>query len=115
METSAPPPSALNAPAATQDAAVVFGILSSEKRRKILVALTAGKGMSATQLAPIVGRTQDGTLKHLIELRQAKMVRMSPDPEDHRRQLYVLTESVQVIRTEQGLDLDFGCCVWRVR
>jgi len=104
----------MNAPAEPQ-AAVVFGILSSEKRRKILVALAAGTGMSASQLAPIVGRTQDGTLKHLIELREAKMVRMSPDPVDNRRRLYVLTEAVQVIRGEQGLDLDFGCCVWRVR
>lgn len=115
METSALPPSALNAPVALTEAAVVFSILSSEKRRKILVALTAGKGMSATQLAPIVGRTQDGMLKHLIELREAKMVRMSPDPDDHRRQLYVLTEALQVRRSEQGLELDFGCCVWRVR
>ena len=115
MSSSSIPPSIMNAPAEPQAAAVVFGILSSEKRRKILVALAAGTGMSASQLAPIVGRTQDGTLKHLIELREAKMVRMSPDPVDNRRRLYVLTEAVQVIRGEQGLDLDFGCCVWRVR
>lgn len=93
----------------------MFSVLSSEKRRKILLALSAGTGMSASQLAPVVGRSQDGTLKHLIELREAKMVRMSPDPVDNRRRLYVLTEAVQVIRSEQGLDLDFGCCVWRVQ
>ncbi len=43
------------------------------------------------------------------------MVRMSPDPVDNRRRLYVLTEAVHMIRSEQGLALDFGCCVWRVR
>jgi DNA-binding transcriptional ArsR family regulator len=115
MTTSALPPSVLNAPVPFQEAAAVFSVLHSEKRRKILLALAAGTGMSASQLAPVVGRSQDGTLKHLIELREAKMVRMSPDPVDYRRRLYVLTEAVQVIRSEQGLELDFGCCVWRVR
>jgi DNA-binding transcriptional ArsR family regulator len=114
VTTSALPLPALNAPVPFQEAAAVFSVLSSEKRRKILVALAAGTGMSASQLAPVVGRTQDGTLKHLIELREAKMVRMSPDPVDNRRRLYVLTEAVQVNRSEQGLELDFGCCVWRV-
>ena len=93
----------------------MFGILSSEKRRKILVALAAGTGMSATQLAPVAGRSQDGTLKHLMELRAARMVQITRDPADQRRQLYRLAPRVQVIHSEQGLELDFGCCVWRVR
>lgn len=39
---------------------------------------------------------------------------MSRDPVDERRQLYSLTPAVQVRHTEAGLEMDFGCCVFRV-
>ncbi len=43
------------------------------------------------------------------------LVRMARDPHDERRQLYTLDPSVIVRRTDAGLELDFGCCLVRVR
>lgn len=89
--------------------------MGNSKRRVLLAALVDGQGKAASQVAPLVGRTQDAAMKHLTEMREAGLVQMSRDPNDNRRQLYFLTPSVKVIPRESGVDLDFGCCVWRVR
>jgi len=93
---------------------VIFPVLNNEKRRRILVALSGGEGRASSQLAPVIGLSQDATLKHLIELRAAGLVNMALDPSDERRQLYTLSPAILVNRTDKGLELDFGCCVVRV-
>ena len=113
MTTPSPVPSAVPAQAAAFNANEVFSILGNEKRRRLLVALSDGKGQAASQLAPLISRTQDSTMKHLLEMKAAGLVTMARDPVDERRMLYTLSPAVQVRRTETGLEMDFGCCLTR--
>ena len=113
-----PPTAPVSTPAAVAplDEEAVFSALGNEKRRKLLLALADGQGKPACQLVHLmVGRTHDAALKHLTELREARLVQMAKDPTDARRQLYTLTAAVKVVREAGGLERDFGCCVWRVR
>ena len=106
---SRPPAPSGNATGPNPD--VIFAALADPVRRRLLQILTDGKPRPASQLAPSVGRRLDATLKHLGALRDAGFLLASPDPADARRQLYALGPAVSVNRTEQGMEMDFGCCV----
>lgn len=111
-----PSPPAGTAPATGGfDPKIIFPVLANEKRRRILAILAGGEGRAASQLAPVIGLKQDATLKHLIELRAAGLVTMARDPDDDRRQRYTISPAIAVTRTEKGLEMDFGCCLVRVR
>ena len=114
MTTPFPVPNVVPAEPAALNANEVFSILGNEKRRRLLVALADGVGRAASQLAPLISRTQDATMKHLLEMKAARLVTMARDPVDERRQLYTLSPAVQVRRTEAGLEMDFGCCLIRL-
>jgi len=115
MSSSSALPNVVPAIAAKLIPKEVFSILGNEKRRRLLVALSNGAGQAASQLAPLIGRTQDSTMKHLLEMKAAGLVTMARDPVDERRMLYTLSPSVQVRRTETGLEMDFDCCLMRVK
>lgn len=115
MTTPFPVPNAVPAEPAALNATEVFSILGNEQRRRLLVALADGVGKAASQLAPLISRTQDATMKHLLEMKAARLVTMARDPVDERRQLYTLSQAVLVRRTEAGrLEMDFGCCLMRI-
>lgn len=114
MSSSSALPSAVPAGAAVLDPQQVFAILGNQQRRRLLVALSDGQGQAASQLAPLIGRTQDATMKQLLEMKAAGLLTMERDPVDERRMLYRLSAAVQVRRTESGLEMDFGCCLMRV-
>lgn len=115
MTTPSPVPNVVPAVPAALIAKEVFYILGNEKRRRLLTALADGVGKAASQMAPLIGRTQDATMKHLLEMKAAGLVTMARDPVDERRQLYSLSPAVQVRRTEVGLEMDFGCCLVRLQ
>lgn len=115
MSSSSALPSVVPASAAVLDPKAVYAILGNEKRRRLLVALSDGKGQAASQLAPLIGRTQDATMKHLLEMKAAGLVTMSRDPVDERRMLYTLNPAVVVRREEGRLEMDFDCCLMRVK
>ena len=54
-------------------------------------------------------------LKHLVALREAGLITMNPTPADGHRNEYLLSVGIPVTRTEKGLEMDFDCCVVRVR
>lgn len=112
--SSAPLPGAVPAGAAGLNPEKVFAILGNQRRRRLLVALSDGVGRAASQMAPLIGRTQDSTMKHLLEMKAAGLVTMARDPVDERRMLYMLTPAVIVRHTEAGLEMDFDCCLMRV-
>jgi len=110
---SRPPAHATDPAAARRD--VVFAALADPLRRRLLEQLADGKPHAATTCARHLGKRLQATIKHLVHLRDAALVEMSPDPADSRRQLYTLSPQVQVRRSESGaVEMDFGCCVLRL-
>lgn len=112
LSSAVPPPPEVD----PLDPDEVFSMLGNPIRRRILLALTQGPGLAASQLGTVVERTQDATLKHLNALRAARLVHMETEPEDHRRQRYTLSPAIQLRPADAPVqELDFGCCLWRVR
>jgi DNA-binding transcriptional ArsR family regulator len=101
--------------AAPLPANVVFAMLADPARRRLLETLAAGIPRRASQLAPAVSRRLDATLKHLVALRDAGLVVTQDDAKDRRRQLYSLSLAITVRAVEGGQEIDFGCCLLRVR
>jgi DNA-binding transcriptional ArsR family regulator len=93
----------------------VFAMLADPVRRRLIETLAAGIPTRASSLAAGVGRRLDAALKHLTALRDAGLVVTQDDPRDRRRQLYSLSPNVTVGPTEGGQEIDFGCCVLRLR
>ena len=101
-------------PASAVNADLIYAALGDPRRRRILQVLADGQPRTATQLAPVVGKRLDATLKHLVALRKAGLLLMAPDQNDARRQAYALTPHVAVTGTAaDGWELDFGCCLVR--
>jgi DNA-binding transcriptional ArsR family regulator len=110
---SRPPAHATDPAAARRD--VVFAALADPLRRRLLEQLADGKPRTATACAGHLAKRLQATIKHLVQLRDAALVEMSPDPADSRRQLYTLSPQVQVRRSDAGaVEMDFGCCVLRM-
>jgi DNA-binding transcriptional ArsR family regulator len=107
-------------PAAANDSAgqrrdLIFALLADPVRRRILELLSDGKPHSATSCARHVRRRLDAALKHLIALREARVITTRADPVDCRRQLYTLSEQIPVRKSESGtVEMDFGCCLLRL-
>jgi hypothetical protein len=55
----------------------------------------------------------DATLKHLTAMRSAGLLVIAPDPTDGRRMLYSLAPSVPVVKSPEGIVIDFGFCLLR--
>jgi hypothetical protein len=55
----------------------------------------------------------DATLKHLTAMRSAGLLVVTPDPTDGRRMLYSLAPSVPVVKSPEGIAIDFGFCLLR--
>ena len=111
---SRPPAHATDPAAARRD--VVFAALADPLRRRLLEQLADGKPHTATTCARHLGKRLQATIKHLVHLRDAALVEMSPDPSDSRRQLYTLSPQVQVRRSDAGaVEMDFDCCVLRMK
>jgi DNA-binding transcriptional ArsR family regulator len=91
----------------------VFPMLADKSRRQILAALANGTPMTATQLVGAARRRLDATLKHLTALRASGVVVTMENPRDGRRQLYYLSPNLTLRQTEDGREIDFGCCVLR--
>lgn len=110
---SRPPAHATDPAAARRD--VVFAALADPLRRRLLEQLADGKPRTASACARHLAKRLQATIKHLVQLRDAALVEMSPDPADSRRQLYTLSPQVQVRRSDAGdIEMDFGCCVLRL-
>jgi len=110
---SRPPAHATDPAAARRD--VVFAALADPLRRRLLEQLADGKPHTATACAGHLAKRLQATIKHLVHLRDAALVEMSPDPADSRRQLYTLSPQVQVRQSDAGaIEMDFGCCVLRM-
>lgn len=108
------PPAHANDPAAARRD-VIFAVLADPLRRRLLEQLADGKPRTATACAGHLAKRLQATIKHLVVLREAALVEMSPDPTDSRRQLYTLSPQVQVRRSDAGtIEMDFGCCVLRM-
>ena len=110
---SRPPTAPANATGPNPD--FIFGALGDPVRRRILQALAGGTPRTASQLASIVARRISATLKHLVVLRDAGLITINPNPADGHRNEYLLSAGIPVTRTEKGLEMDFDCCVVRVR
>jgi hypothetical protein len=100
--------------AAQWDADLIFPVLADRVRRQLLIALARQGGQSATALCGAAHRRLDCTLKHLTAMRSAGLVVMKPDTQDRRRQLYSLTASVPLMKTPDGMVIDFGFCLIRL-
>lgn len=85
-------------------------------RCRLLEQLADGRPRTATACAGHLAKRLQATIKHLlVQLLDAALVEMSPDPADSRRQLYTLSPQVQVRRSESGaIEMDSGCCVLRM-
>jgi hypothetical protein len=59
------------------------------------------------------GLRLDATLKHLTAMRSAGLLVTMPDPTDGRRMLYSLSPSVPVVKSPEGITIDFGFCLLR--
>jgi hypothetical protein len=77
-------------------------------RRRILLALSHGKPLAASQLTGSSRRSVDGTYKQLVQMRSKGFILMKPDLEDRRRTLCTLSPSVPVVTTPTGKVMDFG-------
>jgi DNA-binding transcriptional ArsR family regulator len=93
----------------------VFAMLADPRRRRLLATLAGGIARPASKLAGPAGRGLDATLKHLTALRDSGLLIAQPDPRDGRRQLYSLSPNLTLRPIENGQEIDFGCCVLRVR
>lgn len=99
---------------AGQSRDLIFALLADPVRRRLLELLSDGHPHTATSCARHVQRRLDAALKHLIALREARVITTRPDPEDSRRQLYTLAEHIPVRKSESGqVEMDFGCCLLR--
>lgn len=96
------------------DPDLVFAALGEPTRRRLLLSLAATPRQTASQLMMSSRKRLDGTLKHLVALRAAKLVVTEENPQDGRRLLYRLSPDIVVRRTETALEVDFGCGVVRV-
>ena len=93
----------------------VFAMLADPRRRRLLETLASGVARPASKLAASAGRGLDATLKHLTALRDSGLIIAQPDPQDGRRQLYSLSPNLTVRPVEGGHEIDFGCCVLRLK
>lgn len=91
----------------------VYAALGDPTRRRLLQILAHGQALTATALAGNVGKSLDGTLKHLVALRGAGLVVTEENPQDGRRLLYRLAPAIPVTKTESGWEMDFGYCLVR--
>lgn len=92
----------------------IFPILAEPARRAVLLSLASGKPKAASQLRGATGLRLDATLKHLSAMRSAGLLVTAPDTVDGRRMLYSLAPSVTVVKSPEGVVIDFGCCVLRL-
>lgn len=108
-------PPALPANATGPNPDVIFAALGDPVRRRILQALADGRPRTAGELGGLVTRRISATLKHLNVLRDAGLIRAQENPQDGHRQHYVLVAGIPVTKTEKGFEMDFDCCVVRIR
>ena len=112
-------------PAATKwNEELVFAVLASRPRRKLMVALVDREARSGGDLIPAGKgvRTRctrrlnylDSTTKHLKLLIDAGMVVQSENKEDRRRPLYALHPNVTAERNGDDIVFDFGFVVARI-
>ncbi len=94
---------------------VIFAALGDPVRRRILQALADRKPRTAGELGGLVTRRISATLKHLNVLRDAGLIVAQRNPQDGLRQHYVLAANIPVTKTERGTEMDFDCCVVRIR
>lgn len=114
MTEPSSPPSPLNRPSPwTED--TIFEVMSNHARRRIVKALASGQGRTATDLTGTTGKKLDATIKDCSALTKAGFLQMSPDPVDGRKMRYTLVPSLPITKMAWGWELDFGCCVLRVR
>jgi len=111
-DTPQPP---VTAPATTQwKPDEIFSVLAESARRTILRSLAVGKPKAASTLRGATGLRLDATLKHLTAMRSAGLLVTAPDPSDGRRMLYSLAPSVPVMKSPEGIVIDFGFCLLRL-
>lgn len=110
---SSPPTPPANATGPNPD--VIFATLGDPVRRRILQALADGQPRMAKQLAGVASRRISATIKHLNVLRDSGLIVAQRNPQDGHRQHYVLGPGTPVTRTERGLEMDFDCCVVRIK
>lgn len=113
MSSPAAPPTLPVPPAQVIPADTVYAALGDPTRRRILQILAHGQAHTATTLAGNVGKRLDATLKHLVTLRGAGLVITAENPDDGRCQLYHLSPSIPVTKTDTGWEMDFGYCLVR--
>ena len=92
----------------------IFSVLAEPARRAILRSLALGKPKAASELRGATSLRLDATLKHLAAMRSAGLLVTAPDSTDGRRMLYSLAPSVPVVKSPEGVVIDFGCCVLRL-
>ncbi len=112
-EPTSSPASIINAPAWKPD--LIFSVLAEPARRNVLLAMARSGPQTGSVLKNAAGRRLDATLKHLAAMRSAGLVVVHPNPADGRRQLYGLSPSVPLVKTESGNVIDFGFCLLRLQ
>lgn len=104
-----PPVADSNGRAWNQD--VIYSVLNHPFRRHLLLSLAQKGPLPARQLG---GRRLGTTLKHLVLMIEAELVMKCPNPNDGRQPIYALTPAVPVVKTDSGVQLDFGFCIVRL-
>lgn len=92
----------------------IFSVLAEPARRAVLLSLARGTPKAASQLRGATGLRLDATLKHLSAMRSAGLLVTTPDTVDGRRMLYSLAPSVPVVKSPEGVVIDFGFCLLRL-
>jgi DNA-binding transcriptional ArsR family regulator len=110
---SKPPTPPANATGPNPD--VIVATLGDPVRRRILESLADGTPRTAKQLSLTVARRISATIKHLAVLREAGLIVSQQNPQDGHRQHYVLGPGIPVTKTEKGTEMDFDCCMVRIK
>ena len=89
--------------------------MSEPARRRIIKALAKGEGRTASELRGATSKRLDATIKDCAALVALGFLVSVKDGQDARKRRYSLAPSVPVAQTATGWELDFGCCVLRLR
>ncbi|MBA4147049.1 MAG: helix-turn-helix transcriptional regulator [Verrucomicrobia bacterium] len=91
----------------------VFLMLKDPFRQQILRSLANGEAKTGMELNAASGRTRHTYLKHLTALCKVGLLVKKENQNDRRLLLYGLAPGVSVCNTDDGMTMDFGCCMLR--
>ena len=90
------------------DADVIFKLFKDPVRRGLFLALARHGSLPPSKLKDIIRRDIDTTIKRLRVFRSNRLVEMTNDTVDTRRQFCSLASTVPIVKTDKGRVLNFG-------